>query len=57
MGRFAKLTKEFSKNMEDYAAAEATRLRKSNGGKLRLIGTAIGILVVILVALWMAYHP
>lgn len=53
----AKLTNEFSKKMEDYAAAEATRLRKSNRGKLRLIGTAIGILVVILLALWMAYHP
>jgi hypothetical protein len=44
--------------MENYefAAAEATRLRKSNRGKLRLIGTAIGLLVVILLALWMANH-
>jgi hypothetical protein len=57
MNRFAKLTNEVSKKMEDYAAAEAARLRKSNRGKLRLIGTAIGILVVILLALWMAYHP
>lgn len=53
----AKLTNEFSKKMEDYAAAEATRLSKSNRGKLQLVGTAIGILVVILLALWMAYHP
>ena len=43
--------------MENYAAAEAVRLRKSSHGKLRLIGTTIGILVVILLALWMAYHP
>jgi hypothetical protein len=57
MSRFAKLTNEFSKKMEDNAAAEATRLHKSNGGKLRLMGTAIGILVVILLAIWMAYHP
>lgn len=42
--------------MENYSAEEAVRLRKSSHGKLRLIGTAIGILVVILLALWMAYH-
>jgi hypothetical protein len=57
MSRFVKLTNEFSKKMEDNAAAEATRLHKSNGGKLRLMGTAIGIVVVILLAIWMAYHP
>jgi hypothetical protein len=57
MSRFARSTNEFSKKMEDYAAAEAARLRKSNRGKLRLIGSAIGILVVILLALWMAHHP
>jgi hypothetical protein len=57
MNRFAKLTNEFSKKMENHAAAEGTRLRKSNHGRLRLIGTAIGILVVILLALWMAHHP
>lgn len=51
-----KMANEFSEKMEDYAAAEATLLRKSSRGKLRLIGTAIGILVVILLALWMAYH-
>jgi hypothetical protein len=48
---------EFLKKMENHATAEATRLGKSNHGKLRLIGTAIGIVVVILLALWMAYHP
>ena len=57
MSPFARLTNELSKKMENYAAAEAVRLRKSSHGKLRLIGTAIGILVVILLALWMAYHP
>jgi hypothetical protein len=57
MSRFAKLTNDFSKKTEEYAAAEATRLRESNGGKLPLIGTVIGILVVILLALWMAHHP
>jgi hypothetical protein len=57
MSRFARLIDETSKKMENHAATEGTRLRKSNHGKLRLIGTAIGIVVVILVALWMAYHP
>jgi hypothetical protein len=51
------MTNEFLKKMENHAAREATRLGKSNHGKLRLIGTAIGIVVVVLVALWMAYHP
>jgi len=57
MSLFARLTNEFSRKMENYAGAEATRLREGSHGKLRLIGTAIGILVVILLALWMAYHP
>jgi|GEM_PF-4388574 hypothetical protein len=56
MSRFSRLTNEFSKKMENYAAAEGTRLRKSSHGKLRLIGTAIGILIVILLAFWMANH-
>jgi hypothetical protein len=57
MNRLARLTNEFSKKMENYAAAEGTRLRKSSHGKLRLIGTAVGILVVILLAFWLANHP
>jgi hypothetical protein len=44
------------KKMENRAAAEATRLSRSNRGKLRLIGTAIGVVVVVLLAVWMAYH-
>jgi hypothetical protein len=48
---------EFLKKMENHATAEAARLRKDNHGKLRLIGTTIGIVGVILLALWMAYHP
>jgi hypothetical protein len=44
------------KKGENYAAAEATRLRKSSHGKLRLKGTALGMLIVFLLALWMAYH-
>jgi hypothetical protein len=51
------MTNEFLKKMENHAAREAIRLGKSNHGKLRLIGTAIGFVVVVLVALWMAYHP
>jgi hypothetical protein len=51
------MNNEFLKKMENHAAREAARLGKSNHGKLRLIGTAIGIVVVVLVALWMAYHP
>ena len=47
---------EFLKKMENHATVEATSLAKDNRGKLRLIGTMIGIVVVILLALWMAYH-
>ena len=50
------MTNEFLKKMENHATREATRLGKSNLGKLRLIGIAIGIVVVVLVALWMAHH-
>jgi hypothetical protein len=38
---------EFLKKMENHATAEAIRLGKSNHGKLRLTGTAVGIVVVI----------
>jgi hypothetical protein len=57
MSRFTQLANELSKKAENYAAAEGVRLSKSNHGKLRLIGTAIGIVVVILIAAWMASHP
>jgi hypothetical protein len=57
MNRLARLTNKFLTRMETHTATEAIRLRKSNHGKLRLIGTAIGIVVVILLALWLAYHP
>jgi hypothetical protein len=50
------MTNEFFKKMENYAAAEAIRLRKTNRGKLRLIGSAIGVVIVVLIALWMASH-
>jgi hypothetical protein len=52
----SKLANEFFKKMEDHAKAEGVRLRKPTHGKLRLIGTAIGVVVVILLAVWMAYH-
>jgi hypothetical protein len=52
----SKRTDEFFKKMEHHAAAEAIRMRKPTNGKLRLIGTAIGILVVILLAVWLAHH-
>jgi len=57
VSRFGRLIDEFSSKMESRAATEAIRLRKSNHGKLRLIGIAIGIVVVILLALWLAHHP
>jgi hypothetical protein len=57
MSRLVRLTNEFLRKIENYAATEAMRLQKGNHGKLRLIGTAIGIVVVTLMALWMAYHP
>ncbi len=53
---FAKMTDEFFKRMENHAAAGGIRLRKPTRGKLRLLGTAIGVVVVILFAVWMAYH-
>jgi hypothetical protein len=53
---FSKMTDGFFKKMEDHAAAEAIHLRKPNHGKLRLIGTAIGVVVVALLAVWMAHH-
>lgn len=51
-----KIADELFKKMEDHATAEGVRLRKPNYGKLRLIGTAIGVVVVILLAIWMSYH-
>lgn len=43
--------------METHAATEAIGLRKRNYGRLRIIGVAIGVVVLTLVALWIAYHP
>ena len=57
MSRLARLTNGFLRKIENHAATEATRLSKNNHGKLRLIGTAIGIVVVALLVVWMAYHP
>jgi hypothetical protein len=57
MSLFARLTNEFSKKAENYAAVEGTRLHRSSHGKLRIIGAAIGILVVIPLAFWMSYRP
>ena len=51
-----KVTDGFSKKMEDHAKADGVRLSEPTLGKLRLIGTAIGVVVVILLAVWMAYH-
>lgn len=53
---FSKMTDAFFKRMEDHAKVEGIRLREPNHGKLRLIGTAIGVVVVILLAMWMAHH-
>jgi hypothetical protein len=52
---FSKITDGFKK-MEDHVKVEGIRLRKPTHGKLRIIGTAIGVVVVILLATWMAYH-
>jgi hypothetical protein len=57
MSRYVRLTNEFLRKMENHATTEAIRLRKSNYGRFRLIGIAIGIVVVILLALWMGHHP
>lgn len=43
MGRFARLTDEFLRKMENHAAAERIGLRKGLRVKLRLIAYAIGI--------------
>ena len=52
----SKMTDEFFKKMEDHATAEGIRLRKPTYGKLRLMGTAIGVVVVIMLVVWMAHH-
>jgi hypothetical protein len=57
MNRFARLTNKFLRRMETHAATEAIGLRKRNYGRLRIIGVAIGVVVLTLVALWIAYHP
>ena len=57
MNDLARLTKEFLRRTGNQTATEAARLHKRNRGRLRLIGTAIGIVVVILVAYWLAHHP
>ncbi|HSY63757.1 MAG TPA: hypothetical protein VK829_04115 [Terriglobales bacterium] len=56
MLRLSRLTNKFLSTMENQATADTIRLRKRNAGKLTLIGAGIGIVVVILVALWVAYH-
>lgn len=53
---FSEMADEFFKKMENHAEAEAIKLHKPNCGKLRLIGTTIGVIVVILLAVWMAHH-
>jgi len=57
MRRLARWTNAFLGTIESHAETEAIRLRKSNPGRLRLTGTAIGIVVVIRVAVWMADRP
>ena len=51
---FSEVEAAFFKKLEDHATAEAIRLRKPTYGRLRLIRTAIGVVVVILLAIWMA---
>jgi hypothetical protein len=55
MNRSARWADKFFRKMENNATAEALRLGKS-AVRNRLIGTAIGIVVVILMFLWMEYH-
>ena len=56
MTRLSRLTNEFLNKMENHATTEGSRLHKPLPVKLRLIAYAIGIVVVILLAIWMAYH-
>jgi len=53
---FSKMTDEFFEKIEDRAKGEGIFWRKATHGKLRLIGTATGVVVVILLAVWMAHH-
>ncbi len=57
MSVFARLTNQISQRMENYAAAEGLRLRRRFPRKLALIGIVVGIVVVILLALWMEHRP
>jgi len=50
------MTDEFFEKMEDRAKGEGIFWRKATHGKLRLIGTATGVVVVILLTVWMAHH-
>ena len=57
MRRFTQAAKELPRKAENYAVAEGIRLSKRSHGKLRVVGIVIGIIVVILIAEWMVYHP
>jgi len=51
------MIQEFLRKMERQAEVEAIHLRRRNSRKLQLIGSAIGIFVVILIGIWIAFHP
>jgi hypothetical protein len=56
MNPLRRLTEEILKKLENHTATEATILRQSSHGRLRLIGIVIGIIVVILAGFWMTHH-
>lgn len=50
------MSDDFSKKIENYAKSEGLRLAKPNHGKLRLIATVIGVVLVIFLAIWIFHH-
>jgi hypothetical protein len=52
-----RLFTRLAKKVESYAAAEGVRMSKPFPRKLNLLAWAVGVILVILLAEWMAHHP
>jgi hypothetical protein len=57
MSRLSQYTDKILKKMEDQAAVEGSYMSRRDRGKVRYLGYALGIVVVGLIALWLAHHP
>lgn len=57
MRRFKRLADVFFGKMESHARMQAARLKRPWNPILHLIALAIGIVLVVLLAVWMAHNP